>query len=59
MLFRSEPGTVDLLAWAKGEVKGVQFFVVRKAMVDQGFDSPKTAAEAKDAIMARLGRMPE
>lgn len=46
---------VDLLAWAKGDVKGVPFFTIRKKMVEDGYESPDTAIAAKDAIMARLG----
>ena len=52
-----EVGGIDLVAWAKGELKGVLFFTIRKAMVEAGHESPETAAAAKDAILARSNRI--
>ena len=49
-----QSGIINLLDWAKGELKGVPFFSVRKAMVEAGYDSPDTAVAAKDAILARF-----
>lgn len=50
-------GGLDLVAWANGELKGVPFFTIRKAMVEAGYDSPETAVAAKDAILARSNRV--
>ena len=54
MIDMDQSGIINLLDWAKGELKGVPFFSVRKAMVEAGYDSPETAVAAKDAILARF-----
>lgn len=55
-LVTEESTTIDLLAWANGEVKGVGFFSIRKQMVADGYESPETAVIARELILARLGK---
>jgi hypothetical protein len=52
-----DAGGIDLVAWANGELKGIPFFTIRKAMVESGYESPETAIAAKDAILARSNRV--
>lgn len=44
---------INLVAWAKGELKGIPWFEAKAAIIAAGYDVPKNSAEAKAAILAK------
>lgn len=50
----NDADAIDLLAWAKGEAPGLQWFKVKKALAEQGYDPvPAKADDARAAILAK------